>query len=234
MPGGTAHWTFAGNANYPAGSGDASIAITKATPSFSNLSSPVIAVGTVSTSLSGNINLGSLVPTGSIAITLNGVTQNATIQAGGNFSANFATASLAAVNPPYTVAYSYGGDGNFNPAAGAGTLTVSYAFVTLFDQSKAAQSGSTLPIKIQLINSTGSNVSSASIAVTAVQLVQTSTNATFDVQDSGNANPDGNFRFDGTGYIFNLSTKGLATGTWQLVFTVAGDSVQHSVTFQVR
>jgi hypothetical protein len=215
------------------------VVITKATASFSNISSPVITFGTASTTLSGNINLGPLVPTGNIAITLNGVTQNAAIQAGGNFSANFATGSLAAVNPPYTVTYSYAGDGNFNGASTAGTLTVNYGIMPLFDQTKAAQGGSTLPIKLLLVNSSGADVSSASIVVTAVQLVQSSTNATFDVQDSGNANPDGNFRFDPTlgpngGYIFNLSTKGLATGTWQLIFTVAGDSTQHAVSFQVR
>jgi hypothetical protein len=239
VPGGTAHWSFAGNANYSASSGDASVVITKATASFSNISAPVITFGTVSTTLSGKISLGSLVPTGNIAITLNGVTQNVAIQAGGNFSANFATGSLAAVNPPYTVTYSYGGDGNFNGASAAGTLTVNYGIVALFDQSKAAQGGSTVPIKLLLVNSSGADVSSASIVVTAVQLVQTSTSATSNVQDSGNANPDGNFRFDPTigpsgGYIFNLSTKGLASGSWQLLFTVGGDSTQHAVSFQVR
>jgi hypothetical protein len=63
--------------------------------------------------------------------------------------------------------------------------------------------------------------------------------ATSQVQDSGNANPDGNFRFDASlgaagGYIFNLTTKGLATGTYSLVFTIAGDAGPHAVSFQVR
>ena len=71
-------------------------------------------------------------------------------------------------------------------------------------------------------------------SVTAIQLVQTSSNATSQVQDSGNANPDGNFRFDGSSYIFNLSTKGLATGTYNLIFTIHGDPSQDSVPFQVR
>ena len=59
------------------------------------------------------------------------------------------------------------------------------------------------------------------------------------VEDSGNANPDNDFRFDSTlggtgGYIFNLSTKGLATGTYNLNFTVTGDSAAHAATFQVK
>ena len=46
--------------------------------------------------VSGKISFGSLIPTGSVGISLNSVTQNAAIQAGGNFSSGFATGSLAA------------------------------------------------------------------------------------------------------------------------------------------
>jgi hypothetical protein len=75
--------------------------------------------------------------------------------------------------------------------------------------------------------------------VTAVRLVQISTNTGSDVQDAGNANPDLNFRYDsglasGGGYIFNLNTNGLATGTWQLMFNASGDGTQHVVSFEVR
>ncbi len=43
------------------------------------------------------------------------------------------------------------------------------------------------------------------------------------LEDSGNANPDGDFRYDGGGYIFNLSPKGLAGGTYALKFTAGND-----------
>jgi hypothetical protein len=45
------------------------------------------------------------------------------------------------------------------------------------------------------------------------------------VEDSGNANPDDNFRYDRTlpGYIFNLSTKPLVNGTWKLSFRSSND-----------
>ena len=54
--------------------------------------------------------------------------------------------------------------------------------------------------------------------------------------DSGNANPDSNFRYDTTlgGYIFNLSTSGLGTGTYTLSFTAGSDPTTHAVQFQVR
>ena len=238
-PGGVANWSFAGKVNYRTASGSVSIVIAKATPAFSNLSSPSITAGTSSTALSGRISFGLLVPTGSVAITLNGVTQAATIQPDGSFSSSFVTAALAPANPPYTIAYSYGGDTNFNSASGTGTLTISYGAVPLYDQTKAARSGSTIPIKFMLTNAAGMDISSASIVVTAVNIVQTSTNATTDVQDAGNSNPDNNFRFDATlgttgGYLFNLKTTGLGTGTYDLIYTVQGDPIAHALMFQVR
>ena len=57
--------------------------------------------------------------------------------------------------------------------------------------------------------------------------------ATTDVQDAGDANPDSDFRYVGPGYVFNLQTTGLTTGTWNLVFTVTGDPLEHAVAFQV-
>jgi len=211
-----------------------SIAISKATPAFSGLASPVITYGTGSTDISGKINLGTLAPTGTVAITMNGVTQNAAIGADGSFLSKFATGALPPATPPYSIAYSYAGDVNFNGANGARTLTVTYGVTPLYHQTKAAKGGSTIPIKFQLANANGDNVSSASVLVTAVQLVLVSTNASSNVSDSGNANPDNNFRFDGAGYIFNLSTKGLASGVYNLIYRVQGDPLPHALAFEVR
>lgn len=91
---------------------------------FSNLSSPTIGCHAATTSLSGKIALGSLIPTGSVAITLNSVTLNAAIQPDGSFSATFATGSLTPANSPLAITFSYGGDGNFNPITGGGTLVI--------------------------------------------------------------------------------------------------------------
>jgi len=73
----------------------------------------------------------------------------------------------------------------------------------------------------------------------AVSVNQISTFVSGPVQSSGNANPDNNFRFDAElantgGYIFNLSTKGLSTGTYNLNFRVSGDSFLYSAPFQVK
>jgi hypothetical protein len=114
-----------------------------------------------------------------------------------------------------------------------------YRVCLLYDPNRAAKSGSTIPIKLQLCDSNGNDLSSSSIVVTATSITQTSTSISGQVEDAGNANPDNNFRFDaglGTtgGYIYNLKTTGLQTGTYSLNFTVTGDSVVYAVPFQVK
>ena len=115
----------------------------------------------------------------------------------------------------------------------------SYSVNALYDQTRAARRGSTIPIKVQVLDATGANISSADLALTATRTVLVSTNTSDVVEDVGNTNPDGNFRFDaslgtGGGYIFNLSTSDLATGTYELEFTIGGSPVEYSVTFQVK
>ena len=71
-------------------------------PEFSNLTAPTITYGTASVTLGGTIAAGSQIPSGeSVAATLDGVTQNATIGNDGSFSTAFATSTLAAT-PPHT------------------------------------------------------------------------------------------------------------------------------------
>ena len=94
-------------------------------------------------------------------------------------------------------------------------LDATYQPATLFDTSKAFRSGSTIPVKVRLLDSSGGNVSSPLISVSAKRLRRDSANTTVAVQDAGNANEDRNFRYDPAlgGYIFNLSSKGLAAAT---------------------
>ncbi len=115
----------------------------------------------------------------------------------------------------------------------------SFNICLLYDTTKAAKSGSTIPIKLQLCDASGNDLSSSSIIVHATSVVQTSTFASSTVIDAGNANPDSDFRFDSTlgttgGYIFNLQTTGLATGSYVLNFTAGPDPTNHTAPFQVR
>ena len=115
----------------------------------------------------------------------------------------------------------------------------SFSICLLYDATKAVRSGATLPLKLQLCDAAGNNLSSSEITVHAIALTQSSTSISGAVQDAGNANPDYDFRFDPAlggsgGYIFNLSTTGLTTGTYDLSFTVAGDSLVYTASFQVK
>jgi hypothetical protein len=121
-----------------------------------------------------------------------------------------------------------------NAAKQSVSYSVTYNICLLYDSSKSVKSGAAYPIKIALCDANGNDVSSSAVVVHAVNLTQASTGASATVQDTGNANPDNDFRFVGSSrYIFNLSTKGLA-GTYTLKFTVASDPQQHSVPFQVH
>jgi hypothetical protein len=114
------------------------------------------------------------------------------------------------------------------------SYSVGYNICALYDQTKAHKAGSTVPIKLQVCNFTGTSVSSSAISVVATGIVLLANNAPGVLEDSGNANPDNQFRFTGDAYVFNLSTKNLAQGTYALIFTVGGDATPHTVQFQVR
>jgi hypothetical protein len=111
-----------------------------------------------------------------------------------------------------------------------------YCISVLYDRTKAVKSGSTITIKIRLVDALGHNVSSAATVVHAVSLIQIATSASETVNDAGSSNPNANFRFDSSlgGYIFNLKTTGLSTGTYRLGFKVDGDAGIHMVQFAVR
>jgi DNA/RNA endonuclease G (NUC1) len=114
---------------------------------------------------------------------------------------------------------------------------VSYNICALYDQTRTHKAGSTVPIKLQLCTSTGASVSSRGITVVATGILLLVNGAAGVLEDSGNANPGNQFRFvaDGGGsYVFNLSTRNLAQGTYALTFAVAGDPGTHMVQFQVR
>ena len=119
----------------------------------------------------------------------------------------------------------------------AGQLTMRYGVCLQYDALKAHKKGSTIPIKINLCDGAGNNVSSAEIVVTATTILKLdSTASPFEAEDSGNANPDSNFRFAGGFYIFNLSLKdGFDKGTYRMSFVVNGQSdPNYSLGFDVK
>jgi hypothetical protein len=114
-----------------------------------------------------------------------------------------------------------------------------YSVCLQYDPTKAVHSGATIPIKLQLCDSSGNDLSSSSITVHAISVTQISTSTSGAVENAGNSNPDSDFRFDATlgstgGYIFNLKTTGLSTGMYKVNFTVTGDSFVYAANFEVN
>ena len=133
-----------------------------------------------------------------------------------------------------TITGEFSGGAATSPSSDTATLNVTFNICLLYDPTKAVKSGATYPIKIQLCDVNGNNVSSADIVVNAVGVTKVSSAIDGEVITSGSANADNNFRFDNGSYILNLKTTGLSTGVYNLNFTAGSDPVLHSVEFQVK
>ena len=101
-------------------------------PTFSALTSPTIVYGTSTTTLTGHLGSGTAYPTGSnVSITLNSVTQTASVDGSGDFTTTFSTGSLGVAGGPYTVTYAFAGNSAFTAATDTSTtLTVTAAPLT--------------------------------------------------------------------------------------------------------
>jgi hypothetical protein len=96
---------------------------------FAGLTSETIIFGTGTVTVTGTLANGVQTPPQgeSVAVTLAGVTQEAVIGAGGAFATTFATADLNVEDSPYTILYTYAGDGRFASVATTSLLMVTPA-----------------------------------------------------------------------------------------------------------
>jgi hypothetical protein len=109
-----------------------------------------------------------------------------------------------------------------NTSTQTATFAVVYNFIGFLppipnDGSGVFKLGRTIPVKFQLTDSNGAQISTAA-AHLAVQMLSggTPVGTPIDATAPGNADIGDLFRFDGTEYIFNLGTQPLTVGTWQL------------------
>ena len=151
--------------------------------------------------------------------------------------ATFSTTTLAVGT--HSITAQYVGDLNFTGSTSSAiSQVVQYNFCLLYDPTRSVKSGATYPVKIYACDASGADVSSSSIVVHATLVTQIS-GFSGAPDDAGSANPDNDFRFDVTlgpsgGYIFNLKTSGLASGTYMLNFTATNDPTTHLATFGVK
>jgi hypothetical protein len=173
--------------------------------SFSGLSNPSITYGTADVTLSGTLADNSLVPNGeTVAVTLNGVEQQATINDIGAFSTTFNTARLAVAGSPYTIGYDYTTDGTFPSASTTGMLTVTRATLTpVVTVSPKVYDGTT----------TATLTSESLLGVIGGDAVNlTGGEASFASKNAGT---------DQTVTVTGLNLEGTAAGNYQLASTTA-------------
>jgi hypothetical protein len=189
------------------------------------------------------VNTASVYPSGfpsNVTYSVSGLPSGATSSFSANGQAVPGTSTLtvatASSTPPGTYTLTITGTGGIQSHSVNVTLVVTYKICLLYDPTFAKKSGSTYPIKLQICDANGNNLSSASIVVQAQSVTLASNNAPGSLDDSGDSNPDFDFRYDSTlaGYIYNLSLKGISTGSYNINFMVSGDSVLHSAGFQVK
>ncbi|HEX5873188.1 MAG TPA: lamin tail domain-containing protein [Pyrinomonadaceae bacterium] len=206
--------------------------VADATAVFSPSDQTVVLSATVSTG-AGTVNEGTV--TFTVRNAANAVVGSPVV---GNVSGGVATANytLPGGTTPQalTITGEFSGGPFTSPSTDTATLSVTFNICLLYDPEKAVKSGGTYPIKLQLCDVNGNNVSSADIVLQALNVQKVSSSIDGDVITSGSSNADNNFRFDNGSYILNLKTTGLSTGVYKLFFTAGADPVVHSVEFQVK
>ena len=216
--------TYPGDDIREGNSASMSFTINKATPVFSGLSGPVIKLGATPTVLGGTLKAGALVPTGSVSITLNGVTQAAGITAAGTFSSSFATGALTVATSPYTITYSYPGDANFTSAGPDTSQKVTvlwYGFQNVQNLPPPARKtfsvGSAVPLRWQFtVSGTVYNSVSAQPEITIYNFDGTGPVYRGTPTDPGASSFQPPTASNGYTWQLNWQTKGLTAGKYRV------------------
>jgi hypothetical protein len=195
---------------------------------------PSIAGQSITLTATVQSSSGSGTPTGTVTFQDSNSSLATVSLISGQATLNLSTLSIGS----HSISAVYSGDGNFAGSSGSLTQQVSFGICALYDQTRSVKNGATFPVKLQLCDAAGNDVSSSTLVLHATQITSVS-GFSGAPTSPGNANPDADFRFDTSlgltgGYIFNLSTSGLAPGTYSLLFTTTGDPAVHAVNFGVN
>ena len=121
-------------------------------------------------------------------------------------------------------------DAHQNARTKSFTVTVTYSWSGVLSPVTAGGAyhlGRTLPIQFTLTGASAP-VTNAVAKLYLTKLSGTNAGAEFAAPSTSSAVGDNSFRYDGTGYIFNLATKGLSAGSYQLRVDL-GDGVSHTL-----
>jgi hypothetical protein len=124
-----------------------------------------------------------------------------------------------------------------NTATQTFTVTVKYKVCYLYNENKPQPATGAVPIKIQLCDASGNNLSDSTIVLTATRVDDGA--FALEPQDSGSSNSDPTFEFRWNdslvGYIYNLNVDGIEAGDHVLHFTVSTTpGVEYSAVFKTK
>jgi hypothetical protein len=144
--------------------------------------------------------------------------------------ASLTISALAVGN--HAIVASYSGDSTFLPSLDKLTQAVHYTFsgfLAPLNQNVSFGLNRTIPIKFQLTNANGKLINSlnavSSLQIQALDAHGNPVGSPFNPTGAGNTS----LRNDGSQYIFNWQTKGLAAGSYEIVLTLSDGTVKTKV-----
>lgn len=127
-----------------------------------------------------------------------------------------------------------------NEATQTHTYYVRYAYSGVLqpvnpDGSSIFKLGRTVPVKLQLTDATGAFVSDAIVQIYLAKISDGVVGSEIEASSTSAASTGNTFRYDAEAnqYIFNLGTKGLSKGTWQIRLEVS-DGASYYAIFSLR
>ncbi len=143
---------------------------------FTGISNQSITYGTSNVTVSGTLSSGSQAPVGeTVAVTLDGDEQPATIGSGGAFSTTFNDDDLIVSSSPDTISYAYTSDGTFASASTTSTLTVNPATLTIAAKPETKLYGTADPALAYTASGFQFNDTAASVLTDALARAQAGT-----------------------------------------------------------
>ena len=142
--------------------------------------------------------------------------------------------------PGITVVIWTATDASDNKATATTTVTATYNFSGVLqpinsDDSSVFKFGSTIPVKFQLKDYYGNYVTNDVAKIFAAKISNNIIGSYAEAALTSAATTGNLFKYDPTAnqYIFNLATKGLSTGTWQIKIQL-GDSQEYTVNISLK
>jgi hypothetical protein len=167
---------------------------------------------------------------------------NATASVEGSFVYTPAAGTTLNVgsNQTLSVTFTPKDTNDYNVVSATVKINVLYKFGGFLDPIDANGNslfklGSTVPIKFQLIDAQGNYISTATAKLFVAQISNSVIGTDVEAVSTAAATTGNLFRYDSTAkqYIFNLSTKSLSKGTWQIK-AVLDDGTSYSIQISLR